>query len=126
MKSKRLGYLLVTHKFAAATMAAGYARSTGKPGVLCVVPGPGLTNSLSGLGEALLDSIPLVCIVGDVAHGARGRPFQVHCLNQAAILQPVTKQVLTVQNVSEIPQIVRAALQLAMPGEPGPGGGVIR
>src|SRR5215468_6263282 len=67
MKSKGLGYLLVTHEFSAATAADGYARSTGKPGVLCVVPGPGVTNAMTGIGEALLDSIPLVCIVGDVA-----------------------------------------------------------
>ena len=53
MKSKGLGYLLVTHEFAASTAADGYARSTGHPGVLCVIPGPGLTNSLSGIGEAL-------------------------------------------------------------------------
>src|SRR6185436_12248470 len=82
MKSKGLGYLLCTHEFSAAAMADGAARATGRPGVLCVVPGPGLTNSLSGIGEALLDSVPLVCIVGDVANGARNRPFQVHCLNQ--------------------------------------------
>jgi acetolactate synthase-1/2/3 large subunit len=125
MKSKHLNYLLVTHEFAAATMADGYARSTGKPGVLCVVPGPGLTNSLSGIGEALLDSVPLVCIVGDVANGARGRPFQVHALNQAAILQPVTKQVFAAQNVGDIPQAVRQAFQLAVAGEPGPVGVVI-
>jgi len=125
MKSKRLCYQLVTHEFAAATMADGYARSTGKAGVLCVVPGPGLTNSLSGIGEALLDSVPLVCIVGDVANGSRNRPFQVHCLDQAALLKPVTKQVFAVQNVAEIPQLVRQAFQLAMAGEPGPVGVVI-
>ncbi len=125
MKTKHLGYLLVTHEFAAATMADGYARSTGKPGVICVVPGPGLTNSLSGIGEALLDSIPMVCIVGDVANGVRGRPFQVHCLNQIALLQPVTKQVFAVQHVSEIPHMVRQAFQLALAGEPGPVGVVI-
>ncbi len=125
MKTKRLGYQLVTHEFAAATMADGYARSTGQAGVLCVVPGPGLTNSLSGLGEALLDSIPLVCIVGDVANGARGRPFQVHCLNQAALLAPVTKQVYSIQNVADIPQLIRQAFQTAMDGEPGPVGVVI-
>src|SRR5437879_3175690 len=73
MKSRGLGYLLVTHEFSAAAMADGYARSTGKPGVLCVVPGPGVTNSLTGLGEALLDSIPLVCIAGDVASGHKYR-----------------------------------------------------
>src|SRR5262249_8154692 len=69
MKSRHLPYLLVTHEFSAACMADGYARATGRPGVLCIVPGPGLTNSLSGLGEALLDSIPVVAIVGDVANG---------------------------------------------------------
>src|SRR5262245_39290808 len=98
MKTKGLPYLLATHEFSAACMADGYARSTGKPGVLCVVPGPGLTNSLSGLGESLLDSIPVVCVVGDVANGERYRPFQVHSLNQAALLRPVCKEVFEVQN----------------------------
>ena len=66
-KSRGLPYLLVTHEFSAACMADGYARATGCPGVLCVVPGPGVTNSLSGLGEALLDSVPVVAIVGSLA-----------------------------------------------------------
>src|SRR4051794_32655889 len=65
-KSRGLPYLLVTHEFSAATMADGYARATGCLGVICVVPGPGVTNSLTGLGEALLDSVPIVAIVGDV------------------------------------------------------------
>jgi acetolactate synthase-1/2/3 large subunit len=69
MKSKGLGYLLVTHEFSAAAMADGYARSTGKVGVLCTVPGPGVTNALTGLGETLLDSIPVVCIACGVAGG---------------------------------------------------------
>ena len=125
MKTKRLGYLLVTHEYSAATMADGYARSTGKPGVLCVVPGPGLTNALTGIGEALLDSVPLVVIVGDVANGERHRPFQVHSIDNIALLQPVSKHVLPVQHVSEIPQAVRQAFQLACAGEPGPVGVVI-
>src|SRR5258705_5176268 len=87
LKTKRLPYLLTTHEFSAATMADGYARSTGKPGVLCIVPGPGLTNALTGLGEALLDSIPIVCVVGDVSNGCNARGFQVHCLDQGALLQ---------------------------------------
>lgn len=124
-KSKHLPYLLVTHEFSAAAMADGYARSTGKPGVLCIVPGPGLTNSLTGLGESLLDSIPVVCIVGDVANGERFRPFQVHSLNQAALLRPVTKQVFEVQNAAQIPLAVRRAFQLARAGEPGPVGVVV-
>jgi acetolactate synthase-1/2/3 large subunit len=119
-KAKRLGYLLCTHEFSAACMADGYARSTGKPGVLCIVPGPGITNSLTGLGEALLDSVPIVCVVGDVANGRRARPFQVHCLDNIALLRPVTKSVIAVQNVSEIPGAIQQAFALAKSGEPGP------
>lgn len=120
MKSKGLSYLLVTHEFSAAAAADGYARSTGRPGVLCVVPGPGVTNSLSGIGEALLDSVPLVCIVGDVAKGEKYHPFQVHELPNVALLQPVTKAVFAVENVGQIPNAVRQAFALARSGEPGP------
>src|SRR5947207_926177 len=90
-KSRGLSYLLVTHEFSAACMADGYARATGCPGVLCVVPGPGVTNSLSGLGEALLDSVPVVAIVGDVSNGDHAKPFQVHSLCQVDLLKPVCK-----------------------------------
>jgi acetolactate synthase-1/2/3 large subunit len=120
MKTKRLPYLLTTHEFSAATMADGYARSTGKPGVMCIVPGPGLTNALTGLGEALLDSVPIVCVVGDVSNARNARPFQVHCLNHVALLQPVTKHVFTATSVADIPNAVRQAFQLARAGEPGP------
>jgi acetolactate synthase-1/2/3 large subunit len=120
MKSRRLPYLLVTHEFSAACMADGYARSTGRPGVLCIVPGPGVTHSLSGIGEALLDSIPLVCIVGDVARGDKYRPFQVHDLPQVELLKPVTKGVYEVGRASEIPGAVRQAFRLAQDEEPGP------
>ena len=119
-KQLRLPYLLCTHEFSASCMADGYARSKGKPGVLCIVPGPGLTNALSGIGEALLDSIPMVCIVGDVAQGDHFRPFQVHALPQVNILRNVTKQVIAVQNESQIPAAVRQAFCVAMSGEPGP------
>jgi acetolactate synthase-1/2/3 large subunit len=120
MKARGLGYLLVTHEASAAMMADGYARSTGKPGVICVVPGPGLTNALTGIGEALLDSIPMVCIIGDVARGEKYRPFQVHDLPLVALAQPVTKGVYEVKCAAEIPTAVRQAFQLAQCGEPGP------
>jgi acetolactate synthase-1/2/3 large subunit len=125
MKTKHLPYLLCTHEFSASTMADGYARSTGKPGVMCIVPGPGLTNALSGLGEALLDSVPIVCVVGDVANGCNARPFQVHCLDNIALLQPVCKRVFAATSVADIPGAVRSAFQLARAGEPGPVGVVI-
>jgi acetolactate synthase-1/2/3 large subunit len=119
-KSRGLPYLLVTHEFSASSMADGYARATGCPGVICVVPGPGVTNSLSGLGEALLDSVPVVAIVGDVGNGKHARPFQVHCLNNVALLQPVTKGVFPVRCVAEIPCAIQQAFALAQSGEPGP------
>src|SRR5437660_9231215 len=120
MKTRGLGYLLVTHENSAAAMADGYARSTGKPGVICVVPGPGVTNSLTGIGEALLDSIPMVCIVGDVANGAKYRPYQVHSLPHVGLLQQVSKDVYAVNTAAEIPCAVRRAFQIAQAGEPGP------
>jgi acetolactate synthase-1/2/3 large subunit len=124
-KSEHLPYLLVTHEFSAAAMADGCARSTGKPGVICIVPGPGVTNALTGIGEALADSIPLVCIVGDVARGQPGehfpyRPFQVHDLPHTALLRSMTKGVFEVSHAAEIPQAVRQAFLLAVCGEPGP------
>jgi acetolactate synthase-1/2/3 large subunit len=125
MKSKGLGYLLATHEFSAAAMADGYARSTGKPGVLCTVPGPGLTNSLTGIGEALLDSVPLVCIVTDVARDDKAHAFQVHELPHVALLQPLTKKVLSPKSVADIPVVVRQAFLLARAGEPGPVGVLI-
>lgn len=120
MKARGLPYLLATHESSASCMADGYARSTGKPGVLCIVPGPGVTNALTGLGEALLDSIPIVAIVCDVARGEKYRPFQVHELPNVALLQPVCKAVYPVQAVAEIPLAVRKALAVAACGEPGP------
>src|ERR1051326_4143865 len=120
MKSKGLQYLLVTHEFSASGMADGYARATGRPGVICVVPGPGVTNALTGIGEALLDSVPMVCIVGDIARGEKFHPFQVHALNQQALLEAVTKCVYEVRHVSGIPQAIRQAYALAVSGEPGP------
>src|ERR1043165_5826187 len=87
---------------------------------MCIVPGPGLTNALTGLGEALLDSVPIVCIVGDVSNAPNARPFQVHSLNHVALLAPVTKRVFTAACIADIPVAVRLAFQLARAGEPGP------
>jgi acetolactate synthase-1/2/3 large subunit len=119
-KSRGVPYLLASHEFSAACMADGYARSTGRPGVLCVVPGPGLTNALTGLGEARLDSSPVVAIVGDVANGDKYRPFQVHSLDQVALLRPVCKCVYPVTHVRQLAATVRQAFRDAAAGEPGP------
>lgn len=119
-KTRGVPYMLVTHEFSASTMADGYARATGCPGVLCIVPGPGVTNSLTGLGEALLDSIPVVAIVGDIGCGDHGMPFQVHSLNQVAMLQPVTKCVYKPCSIADIPGAIQQAFAMARSGEPGP------
>src|SRR5262245_58047004 len=119
-KARGLPYLLVTHELSAASMADGAARATGHPGVLCVVPGPGITNALTGLGEALLDSVPVVCIATDVGRGKKYRPFQVHDLPAVDLLRPVTKGVRVVKHVGEIPEAVRQGFALAEEGEPGP------
>lgn len=119
-KSRGVPYLLVTHEFSAACMADGYARATGGVGVLCVVPGPGVTNALTGLGEALLDSSPIVAIVGDVGNGPHAMPFQVHSLSQVDLLKPVCKCVYKVECVQQIAATVRQAFRDAVAGEPGP------
>ncbi len=120
MKSKGLPYLLVTHEFSAATMADGYARATGKPGVMALIPGPGVTNALTGIGEALLDSIPLVAIVCGCAEGPKAHAFQLHELPQVPLLQALCKGVFCVENVCQIPGAVYEAFNLARSGEPGP------
>jgi acetolactate synthase-1/2/3 large subunit len=125
MKERHLPYLLVTNEFSASIMADGAARATGHPGVLCVVPGPGITNALTGLGEARLDSVPLVCIAVDVGQGKHHRPFQVHALPNVALLKPVCKGVFEVEHVKQIPDALRQAFRLSQEGEPGPVGVVI-
>ncbi len=102
-------------------MADGYARSTGKAGVMCVVPGPGVTNSLTGLGEALVDSIPIVAIVGDIAQGEKYRPFQVHCLDQVGTAQAGDQGRLPRRRGRTNSAVtIRKAFALAVAGEPGP------
>ena len=120
LKERGVPYLLSANEFGAACMADGAARVSGRVGVVCVVPGPGVTNALTGLGEALLDSTPIVAIVGDVANGDKSRPFQVHSLDTVGLLKPVTKAVYPVADVRQIPQTVREAFRVAAAGEPGP------
>jgi acetolactate synthase-1/2/3 large subunit len=124
-KARGLDYLLCTHEFSASCMSDGYARSTGQPGVCCIVPGPGITNALTGIGEALLDSVPMVVLAGDVARGPDAHPFQVHSLDNVGLLRPVCKEVFLVECVEEIPAKTFQAFRAAMSGEPGPVGVVI-
>ena len=106
-------------------MADAAARVTGEVGVFAVVPGPGLTNALTGVGEALHDSVPIVGIVTDVQRGPNAPIGQVHGLNNAAILRPICKAVIEVQHQGQIPAAIHHAFQVARCGEPGPVGVVI-
>ncbi len=125
MKSAGLPYLLVTHEASASVMADAAARVCGNVGVCSVVPGPGLTNALTGLGEALLDSSPVVALVTDVNRAPDAPAFQVHSLANSAILRPITKAVIELQHQGQIPAAIHEAFRIARAGEPGPVGVVI-
>ncbi len=125
MKGQGVPYLLVTNESSASVMADAAARVTGEVGVFCVVPGPGLTNAMTGIGEALYDSIPIVGIVTDVIRGPNAKIGQVHGLNNAALLRPICKMVIEIQHPSQIPPAIFQAYRVAVSGEPGPVGVVV-
>lgn len=118
-RSRRLRTVVATHELAASFMAGGYARSKGRPGVLVTIPGPGFTYALTGLAEAMLDSVPIVYIVGAPATSP-GTRFQLQSIDQAAMVAPVCKAVLAVAEPGEVAATVARAHALAMAGEPGP------
>ncbi len=120
LKAKSVPYLLVTHEASASVMADAAARATGQVGVFSVVPGPGLTNALTGIGEALYDSIPIVGIITDIDRSPHAPIGQVHGLANAAIVRPVVKALIEVRHQAEIPGALFQAFQIAAAGEPGP------
>src|SRR3984957_10357043 len=112
-------HVLVRHEQNAAFAAQGYARSTGKVGVCCATSGPGATNLVTGLVDALMDSIPLVAITGQVHSKLIGSDaFQE--ADTFGITRPATKHNFMVRNVAELPRIVHEAFYLASSGRPGP------
>jgi acetolactate synthase-1/2/3 large subunit len=125
LKARGVPYLLAAHEASASVMADASARVTGEVGVFSVVPGPGLTNALTGIGEALYDSIPVVAIVTDIDRSPRARIGQVHGLASAAILRPVVKFLIEVHHPAEIPGALFQAFSAARAGEPGPVGVLI-
>ncbi len=120
MKARGVPYMLTAHEASASVMADASARVTGEVGVFSVVPGPGLTNALTGIGEALFDGIPIVGIVSDINRAADAPIGQVHGLANAAILRPVVKALFEVRHQAEIPGAVFEAFRVARAGEPGP------
>jgi acetolactate synthase-1/2/3 large subunit len=119
LRTSRLRTVVATHELAASFMANGYARAAGRPGILTTIPGPGFTYALTGLAEALLDSVPLVYVLVGPAT-APGRRFQLQALEQSSILSPLVKRVIEVSAAPEIEPAVRSAYALSREGEPGP------
>ncbi len=115
----RIRHILVRHEAGAAHAAEGYARSTGKPGVVLVTSGPGATNAVTGIADAFLDSIPLVVITGQVPTALIGSDaFQE--ADTVGITRHCTKHNYLVKDPSELAGIVEEAFRIATTGRPGP------
>jgi len=115
----RLKHVLVRHEQAAVHAAEGYARSTGRVGVVLVTSGPGVSNTITGLLDAISDSVPVLCISGQVATAVIGtNAFQES--DALGMSRPVTKWNTQVRCADEIPSTVRRALDIAQSGRPGP------
>ncbi|MFN3892280.1 MAG: acetolactate synthase 3 large subunit [Beijerinckiaceae bacterium] len=112
-------HVLVRHEQGAAHAAEGYARSTGKVGVLLVTSGPGATNAITGLTDALMDSIPLVCITGQVPTHLIGSDAFQEC-DTVGITRHCTKHNYLVRSIEDLPRILHEAFYVARSGRPGP------
>ncbi|MBP8246814.1 MAG: acetolactate synthase 3 large subunit [Phenylobacterium sp.] len=118
-EEKRLQHVLVRHEQGATHAAEGYARSTGKCGVVLVTSGPGATNAVTGIVDALMDSIPMVVITGQVATHLIGTDAFQEC-DTVGITRSITKQNYLVKSVEELPRIMHEAFHIATSGRPGP------
>ncbi len=115
----KVEHILVRHEQAATHAADGYARGTGKPGVVLVTSGPGATNAITGIATAYMDSIPLVVISGQVESRMIGSDgFQE--TDMVGVSRPIVKHSFMVQNPADIPMIVKKAFHIATTGRPGP------
>ncbi|HEY2876262.1 MAG TPA: thiamine pyrophosphate-binding protein, partial [Reyranella sp.] len=118
-KQNQLRHILVRHEQAAVHAAEGYARSTGKVGVVLVTSGPGATNAVTGLTDALMDSIPIVCLTGQVpTHLIGNDAFQE--ADTTGITRPCTKHNYLVKSVDALARTVHEAFYVARSGRPGP------
>jgi acetolactate synthase-1/2/3 large subunit len=115
----KVRHILVRHEQGATHMAEGYARSTGKVGVVLVTSGPGATNAVTGLTDALMDSIPIVCITGQVPTPLIGSDAFQEC-DTVGITRSCTKHNYLVKSVAELPRILHEAFYIAGSGRPGP------
>jgi acetolactate synthase-1/2/3 large subunit len=117
--TNRLQHILVRHEQGAVHAAEGYARSTGKVGCVLVTSGPGATNAVTGLTDALMDSIPLVCITGQVPTHLIGNDAFQEC-DTVGITRPCSKHNYLVKNVNDLSRILHEAFYVASHGRPGP------
>src|SRR5687768_13636448 len=118
-KQNRIRHVLVRHEQAAVHAAEGYARSTGKVGVVLVTSGPGATNTVTGLTDALMDSVPLVCLTGQVpTHMIGNDAFQE--ADTVGITRPCTKHNYLVKRVEDLSRVLHEAFHVARSGRPGP------
>ena len=118
-KQNELRHILVRHEPAAVHAAEGYARSTGKVGVVLVTSGPGATNCVTGLTDAMMDSIPVVCLTGQVpTHLIGNDAFQE--ADTVGITRPCTKHSYLVKRVEDLARSVHEAFYVARTGRPGP------
>ena len=118
-EDNELVHVLVRHEQGAVHAAEGYARSTGKPGVVLVTSGPGATNAVTGLTDALMDSIPLVVITGQVATHLIGNDAFQEC-DTVGITRPCTKHNWLVRDVNDLARVMHEAFYIATTGRPGP------
>ena len=117
--SDRLNHVITAHEQGAAHAADGYSRATGKVGVVIATSGPGATNLVTGIATAMLDSVPMVAITGNVPTSLIGRDsFQE--INITGVTMPITKHNYFVTNVAELADTIREAFQIAKSDRPGP------
>jgi acetolactate synthase-1/2/3 large subunit len=112
-------HILVRHEQGATHAAEGYARSTGRPGVVLVTSGPGATNAITGLTDALMDSIPIVVLTGQVATHLIGTDAFQEC-DTVGITRPCTKHNWLVKDINDLARVLHEAFQIATTGRPGP------
>ena len=118
-KQKEIKHILVRHEQGAGHAAEGYARSSGKPGVVLVTSGPGATNMVTALTDAYMDSIPLVCITGQVPTHLIGTDAFQEC-DTTGITRPCTKHNWLVKDVNQLAETIHKAFRIATTGRPGP------
>jgi len=118
-KQKRIRHILVRHEAGAVHAAEGYARSTGKPGVALVTSGPGATNAVTGIADALMDSIPLVVVTGQVGTPLIGTDAFQEC-DTVGITRHCTKHNYLVKDPAKLGDVIHEAFHIATSGRPGP------